>query len=106
MLKPLQSYEKLNDLLLQFKDIYKEKVEYMNIYQTGSVFHIEYTKRRQETVKKDDYRNLYAKEDGMIQSLDVKSGHILVKKNDYVKKVICLLKTQSFQPKIKQRLFQ
>ena len=86
LLKPLQSYEKLNDLLLQFKDIYKEKIEYMNIYQTGSVFHIEYTKRRQETVKKDDYRNLYAKEDGMIQSLDVKSGHILVKKNDYVKK--------------------
>lgn len=86
LLKPLQSYEKLNDLLLQFKDIYKEKIEYMNIYQTGSVFHIEYTKRRQETVKKDEYRNLYAKEDGMIQSLDVKSGYILVKKNDYVKK--------------------
>lgn len=84
--KPLQNYQELNDLLLQLKDIYKDKIEYINVYQTGSVFHIEYTKRKQESVKKDDYRNLYANQDGMIQSLDVKSGNVVVKKNDYVKK--------------------
>lgn len=85
-LKPLQSYEHLNDLLLQLKDLYKNQIEYMNIYQTGSVFHVEYTKRKQDHIKKEDYRNLYASQDGMIQSLDVKSGNIMVKKNDYVKK--------------------
>lgn len=85
-LKPLQSYEHLNDLLLQLKDLYKDQIEYMNIYQTGSVFHVEYTKRKQDHIKKEDYRNLYASQDGMIQSLDVKSGNIMVKKNDYVKK--------------------
>lgn len=86
IMKPLQSYEKLNEILLHFKELYKDQVEYINIYQTGSVFHIEYTKRTQEEVKEDDYRNIYAKKDGMIQSLDVKSGLSVVKKNDYVKK--------------------
>lgn len=86
IMKPLQSYEKLNEILLHFKEFYKDQVEYINIYQTGSVFHIEYTKRTQEEVKEDDYRNIYAKKDGMIQSLDVKSGLSVVKKNDYVKK--------------------
>ena len=50
-LKPLQSYEHLNDLLLQLKDLYKDQIEYMNIYQTGSVFHVEYTKRKQDHIK-------------------------------------------------------
>lgn len=86
LMKPLLSYEALNDLLLKLKDLYKDEVEYINVYQTGSVFHVEYTKRKQESVKENDYRNLYANQDGMIESMDVKSGMIVVKKNDYVKK--------------------
>ena len=49
IMKPLQSYEKLNEILLHFKELYKDQVEYINIYQTGSVFHIEYTKRNEYT---------------------------------------------------------
>lgn len=86
ILTPLRSYEKLNGILAKLKSDYKEKVEYINVYQVGSVFHIEYTKRKQEIVKKDDYQNIYAKKDGMIESFDVDSGLIKVKKNDYVKK--------------------
>lgn len=82
----LKDYETLNDILTNLKVLYKDHVEYMNIYQTGSVFHVEYTKRKQDQLKKDDYRNIYAKKDGMIVSLDVDSGVIKVKKNDYVKK--------------------
>lgn len=85
-LYPLKSYEKLNEILMDFKTQYKDQVEYINIYQVGSVFHVEYTKKKQEQLEKEDYRNLYAKKDGMIMSLDIDSGLIKIKKNDYVKK--------------------
>lgn len=83
---PLKNYESLNDVLTQLKILYKKDVEYMNVYNIGSVFYVEYTKRKQDQLKKDDYQNIYAKKDGMIISLDVESGLIKVKKNDYVKK--------------------
>ena len=84
LFSPLKSYERLNEILADFKTIYKDHVEYMSVYQVGSVFHVEYTKRKQEQIEKDDFRNLYAKKDGMIASFDVESGLIQVKKNDYV----------------------
>ncbi|WP_049945569.1 sporulation protein YqfD [Candidatus Stoquefichus massiliensis] len=83
---PLKSYERLNTILADLKTLYKDKVEYISVYQVGSVFHVEYTKRKQDQIEKDDFRNLYAKKDGMIASFDVESGLIQVKKNDYVKK--------------------
>lgn len=82
----LKSYERLNEILADLKKVYKSDVEYMNVYQIGSVFHVEYTKRRQEHLEKENYQNIYAKKDGMIASFDVDSGLIKVKKNDYVKK--------------------
>lgn len=83
---PLKSYERLNEILTHLKTLYKNEVEYLNVYQIGSIFHIEYTKRKQDQVEKEDYRNIYASKDGMIQSLDIDSGMIKVKRNDYVKK--------------------
>lgn len=86
LFQPLKSYERLNEILTYLKKNYKDKIEYMNVYQVGSVFHVEYTKRKQDSIKKDDFRNLYAKKDGLIAYFDVDSGLIQVKKNDYVKK--------------------
>lgn len=83
---PLKSYERLNEILSQLKTTYKNDVEYINVYQVGSVFHVEYTKRKQDVLEKEDYQNIYAKKDGLIASFDVDSGLIKVKKNDYVKK--------------------
>lgn len=83
---PLKNYETLNEILTHLKSTYKDDVEYLNVYQIGSVFHVEYTKRKQETLEKEDYSNLYAKKDGLIASFDVDSGLIKVKQNDYVKK--------------------
>lgn len=82
----LKSYERLNEILTNLKTVYKNDVEYINVYQVGSVFHVEYTKRKQDQVEKANYQNLYAKKDGLIVSFDVDSGLIQVKKNDYVKK--------------------
>lgn len=82
----LKSYERLNEILADLKTAYKNDVEYINVYQVGSVFHVEYTKRKQDQLEKDEYQNLYARKDGLIASFDVDSGLIQVKKNDYVKK--------------------
>ena len=82
----LNDYEQLNDLLVKMKDKYKDKVEYLNIYQKGSVFFVEYTKKQQDVLEEDDFKNLYASKDGMIESFDVDSGNIVVKRLDYVKK--------------------
>ena len=76
LFQPLKSYERLNEILTYLKKNYKDKIEYMNVYQVGSVFHVEYTKRKQDSIKKD----------GLIAYFDVDSGLIQVKKNDYVKK--------------------
>ncbi len=84
--KPLQNYEQLNDLLTLLKSTYNKQVEYLNLYQTGSVIHVEYTKKKQDEIEKESFQNLYASKDGMIQSFDIKSGMIQVKVNDYVKK--------------------
>lgn len=86
LFSPLKSYESLNDVLINLKTVFKDQVEYMNVYQKGSVFYVEYTKRKQDVIEEEDYRNLYAKKDGMIVSMDVDSGVIKVKPNDYVKK--------------------
>lgn len=81
-----RSYEQLNDILNQMKGLYKKEIEYLNVYQRGSVFFIEYTKKQKEEQSKDDFRNIYALKDGMIESFDVDSGMIKVKRLDYVKK--------------------
>lgn len=86
ILFPLESYERLNEILSNFRTIHKDKVEYINIYQVGSVLHVEYTECRQDKKEKDDCQNLYAKKDSMTGSFDVNSGLIKIKKNDYVKK--------------------
>lgn len=83
---PLKSYQRLNEILSLLKTNYKNDVEYINVYQVGSVFHVEYTKRIQDEIEKEDYRNLYASKDGLISTFDVDSGMIKVEKNDYVKK--------------------
>ncbi len=80
----LKSYEDLNDLLSLLKQEYVNDVEYMNVYQSGSVVYLEYTKRQQESVVENDYRNIYASKDGLIAYFDVDSGYIVAETNDYV----------------------
>lgn len=82
----LRDFEELNDILMSLKNKYKKSVEYLNIYQRGSVFYVEYTNKAKDELEKSDFRNIYAKKDGMIESFDVDSGMIKVKRLDYVKK--------------------
>ncbi len=83
---PLYTYKQLNEIMLDLKKVFIHDIEYLNIYQKGNVFCVEYTIKNKEEIKKRNSQPLIAKKDGMIHSIDVKSGNILVKVNDYVKK--------------------
>ena len=65
-----------------------------NVYQKGSILHVEYTpaSHNQKTVLK--YQDYIAKKDGVIRQLDVKQGNVLVKVNQYVKKGDVLISHQ------------
>ena len=55
-------------------------------YKEGSVLFIKYTNSVGAKKVKKSFENIYASKDGVIQNIDVSSGNIMVKVNDYVKK--------------------
>ena len=81
-----RSYEQLNDIYDDMKEKFKGKIDYLNIYQEGSVLFIKYTNSVGAKKVKKSFENIYASKDGVIQNIDVSSGNIMVKVNDYVKK--------------------
>ncbi len=85
-MKYKKSFENLNDILLYVKDRFKDKIEYLNLYQRGGVFFVEYTSLKKQIIKEEKYKNLYAASDGLIAFIDADSGVVKVKVNDYVKK--------------------
>lgn len=82
----LRNYQELNEIYDRLKDAFKQDIDYLNIYQSGSVLMVEYTNSKGATKKQLDFRNIYAKKDGIIKQVDVSNGNILVKENEYVKK--------------------
>lgn len=78
------SYQQINKLYDKIK--HKYPIDYLNLYMQGSTLHIEYTKaiKNKRTVLK--YQDYIARRDGIIAKIDVLSGNILVKRNQYVKK--------------------
>ena len=86
MMHPKLTYPQINKLYDHLKRKYQSKIDYLNVYQKGSILHVEYTpaSHNQKTVLK--YQDYIAKKDGVIRQLDVKQGNVLVKVNQYVKK--------------------
>lgn len=81
-----RNYQQLNEIYDSLKDHFKQDIDYLNIYQSGSVLVIEYTNSVGAKEKTLSYQNLYASKDGIIERIDVSQGNILVKVNDFVKK--------------------
>lgn len=84
-----RTYQQLNDIYDDLKDSFKGKIDYLNIYQEGGVLFVKYTNSVGAKKVEKNFENIYASKDGVIQKIDVSSGNILVKLNQYVKKVIC-----------------
>lgn len=80
------SYEQLNLLYDEMKNSFKQDIDYLNVYQSGSVFKVEYTNSVGADEVEIDFRNIYACKDGFIKWVDVKSGNILVSENMFVQK--------------------
>lgn len=81
----LRSYQELNEIYDALKEVFQQDIDYLNIYQNGSVLIVEYTNNISAEQKEVSFQNLYAKKDGVIQRIDVSDGDILVKENQYVK---------------------
>ena len=94
MIHPKLTYPQINKLYDHLKRKYQSEIDYLNVYQKGSVLHVEYTpaSHNQKTVIK--YQDYIAKKDGVIHRLDVKQGNVLVKVNQYVKKGDVLISHQ------------
>lgn len=58
----------------------------MNIYQEGGVLFVKYTNSVGAKEVENNFQNIYASKDGVIQSIDVSSGNIVVQVNQFVKK--------------------
>jgi sporulation protein YqfD len=82
----LCSYEELNEVYNKIKEALKEDIDYLNIYQDGSVLLVEYTNHRSSIEKSISFENLYAKKDGVVQRIEVRGGQTVVKENQFVKK--------------------
>ena len=81
----LQSYTKLNEIYDTIKDTFKKDIDYLNIYQSGSVLMIEYTNTKSAKEKEFSFQNLYASKDSIIHKIDVSSGDIQVKEHQFVR---------------------
>lgn len=82
--KSYKEKEKIkNDLL----EKYKEKLEWIEIEESGTKYIIKVEERKINKNKENINKNhVIAKKNGIIISVDAKSGEIIKNKNDYVKK--------------------
>lgn len=81
-----KSYQELNDIYDDLKASFKGKIDYLNIYQEGGVLFVKYTNSVGAKEVENNFQNIYASKDGVIQSIDVSSGNIVVQVNQFVKK--------------------
>lgn len=81
-----RTYQQLNNIYSDLKEAFKGKIDYLNIYQEGSVLFVKYTNSVGAKKVEKSFKNIYAKKDGVIKAIDVSSGKVMVKINDYVKK--------------------
>ena len=81
-----KSYQELNEIYDDLKASFKGKIDYLNIYQEGGVLFVKYTNSVGAKEVKNNFQNIYASKDGVIQSIDVSSGNIVVQVNQFVKK--------------------
>lgn len=81
-----RSYQELNDVYDDLKNSFKGKIDYLNIYQDGGVLYVKYTNSVGAKKVEKNFENIYASKDGIIKSIDISSGNILVKVNQYVNK--------------------
>ena len=81
-----QSFAQLNNLYDDLKDSFNGKIDYLNIHQEGGVLFVKYTNSVGAKKIDKNFENIYASKDGVIKEINVSSGNILVKLNQYVRK--------------------
>lgn len=64
----------------------KNEIEWLEIRKKGCVINVSYLKRRKEMEDITSRGKLYASKDGVIKQINIESGVVKVKENQYVKK--------------------
>lgn len=82
----LLDFDDLEKLENDMYDELEEYVEWLEIRQKGCNFNVSYLKRREEVEESVSRGKIYASRDSVIQSINIESGVVLVKENQYVKK--------------------
>lgn len=85
--KPIVSYKKKEEIRRKILEKEKDKIEWLEIDNVGTKYIIN-VEERLLNQKKDDnsLRDIIAKKDAMILSIEANSGEVIKKKYDYVKK--------------------
>lgn len=86
VMNSLLNYQQINQLYNRVKDKYLDKVNYLNIYQEGTNFIVEYTPVKKNHTTSLSYRSIVASRAGIITRIDVSQGNVMVQENDYVNK--------------------
>ncbi len=81
----LLSYSELNNIYVDIKEECSDEIDFLNVYQQGSMLKVEYTSSVKEQEQALEFTNLVASQDAVIYKIDVQSGNVLVKANQYVK---------------------
>lgn len=82
-----KTYNKKEKIKKELLEKYKEKLEWIEIEESGTKYIIRVEERKINKDKQNINKNhVVAKKNGIIISVDAKSGEIVKNKNDYVKK--------------------
>lgn len=78
-------YEQLEQLKIKLQTDFKEDIDWLNIYQKGQTFFVEYTNKKESSITSKDNRPIVACKDSVIKQFQIHSGYISVNVNQFVK---------------------
>ncbi len=82
-----KNYKYINKVKNKIMEKYKDKIEWLEIESSGTKYIVKVEERKIKNINNNNEpRNLVAKKDAVIMSIEASSGIIIKNKNDYVKK--------------------
>lgn len=87
----LKKYQKMPNIdeIKKIEEILKmdlcDKVDLISITSKGTYIFVNYVKKGDEIILEQKHGKMYAKKDGIIKSINIESGKVMIDVNDYVK---------------------
>lgn len=78
--------EQLEQLKIKLQNDFKDEIDWLNIYQKGQTFFVEYTNKKNSEVSTKDFRTIVACKNSVIKQFQIQSGYIVSNIHQYVEK--------------------